>query len=111
MRTDFAPHLTQGQVQVATGDGELIGLIVTIDERDHEIRSVAVLPAFQRKGVGQRLMAQAEAQARALGYETIRLYTNAKLPELVRMYEGMGFTQRERRYDGGYDRVFLTKAI
>ena len=112
MRTDFSSYLTQGNLQIATLDGELVGLMVTISEQDYlEVRSVAVMPSFQRRGLGRRLMAWAEKRARSLGHKTVRLYTNAKLQDLITMYEGMGFVTREKKYDGGYDRVFMSKEL
>jgi GNAT superfamily N-acetyltransferase len=112
IRTDFAPYLERGQVVVATLDGALVGLVVVLDEQDCvEIRSMAILPALQRRGIGSLLMARAEEQARALGRKTMRLYTNARLPNLVRMYARMGFVERERKHDGGFDRVFMSMEV
>src|SRR5687767_12187098 len=63
LRTDFAPYLERGQVLVATLDGRLVGLVVVLDEQGCvEIRSMAILPALQRRGIGSLLMAQAEEQ-------------------------------------------------
>jgi GNAT superfamily N-acetyltransferase len=43
--------------------------------------NVAVLPAAQGRGIGARLLALADEQARSLGLGEIRLYTNEAITE------------------------------
>jgi ribosomal protein S18 acetylase RimI-like enzyme len=50
-----------------------------------------VAPAFQGRGLGRRLMAQAEQLARELGRAEIRLYTNARFTENVALYQRLGY--------------------
>jgi predicted N-acetyltransferase YhbS len=76
-----------------------------------EIRSVAVRPAHQRQGLGGRLMSHAEFLARQAGASTIRLYTNAIIPELVTYYSNLGYREAERKQDQGYERVFMVKKL
>ena len=73
-------------------DGTLAALIETIREADHLlVENVAVSPAFQGRGLGRRLMAHAETLARALGFGTIRLYTNQRFAENVALYHRLGY--------------------
>jgi len=48
---------------------------------------------------------------RQAGHSRVRLYANAKLPELVLYYAGLGYTEVERRRDRGFDRVFMAKTL
>ena len=112
MDSDFVPLLREGRVWVLDLDGVVVGLMVIMDEEHTcEIRSVAVLPAYQRKGLGRRLMAHAETLARSAGCSTLRLYTNANIPELVTYYSRLGYSEEARRQDRGYDRVFMVKIL
>lgn len=112
MDTDFAPVLRERKVWVAEIDGSVVGLMVLIDKPDFiEIRSVAVLPRHQRQGIGRRLMSHAEQVARETRRPTLRLYTNAKIPELLTYCSAMGYQEVERRQDQGHERVFMAKRI
>ena len=110
--TDFEPLLGDGRVWVAERDGQVVGTMVLVaDGETAEIRSVSVLPTCQRQGVGRTLMAHAETVARQAGHSRVRLYANAKLPELVLYYAGLGYAEVERRRDRGFDRVFMMKTL
>ena len=112
MDTDFKPLLRDGCVWVLELDRVVVGLMVLTEEPDWlEVRSVAVLPAHQRKGLGRRLMEHAESLARQTGYSTLRLYTNANIPELVTYYSELGYSEEVRKRDQGYDRVFMVKKV
>ena len=71
---------------------ELIGALILDPQPDHLlIWSIASAPLLQRRGVGKRLLAAAEARARALGLSTLRLYTGEKLTGNVRWYHRHGY--------------------
>jgi RimJ/RimL family protein N-acetyltransferase len=71
---------------------EVIGALILEPQPDHLlIWSIASAPALQRRGVGKRLLAAAEARARALGLSTLRLYTGEKLTRNVRWYHRHGY--------------------
>jgi ribosomal protein S18 acetylase RimI-like enzyme len=61
------------------------------------IESVAVDPRHQGRGLGRRLMALAEAEARRQGRLAVRLYTNAKMTENIALYARLGYRETERR--------------
>jgi GNAT superfamily N-acetyltransferase len=112
MDTDFKPLLSEGHVWILEVDRAIVGLMVLIEEPDSfEIRSVAVLRSHQRRGLGRRLMSHAEKLARETGRSTLRLYTNAKIPELVTYYAALGYSEEARKQDRGYDRVFMVKSL
>ncbi len=63
-----------------------------------EVRLLAVEPALRGQGVGQALMDECVARARAAGYRTLGLHSSASLRAALRMYERMGFV-RAPAYD------------
>jgi ribosomal protein S18 acetylase RimI-like enzyme len=82
------------------GDGLEGVLILKTRADDLLIWSVAVAPQVQRRGIGNRLLAFAEARARELGRGKVRLYTGEKLTGNIAWYERRGFA-RERIEDLG----------
>ena len=53
------------------------------------IFSVAVAPAFQRKGLGIALLRHAEHQADEWVVPELRLYTNARMERNIALYSGL----------------------
>ena len=112
MDADFRPLIDDGSVWVIELDRAVVGLMVLMEMPGaFEVRSVAVRPAHQGQGLGRKLMWHAEILARQTGRSTLRLYTNAKIPELVTYYSKLGYHEGERRQDQGYERVFMAKAL
>ncbi len=70
-RERFAQQQANGQVTLgAYADDQLVGVaLVTQDGRKGWINRLAVLPTFQRRGVGMALIQAAEAHLRGLGLE------------------------------------------
>lgn len=60
--------------------------------RRAEIEAVRVAADLRGQGLGARLIADAEARARAAGCTLIQLTSNATRTEARRFYEGLGFT-------------------
>ena len=75
------------------------------------METVAVRPLAQRRGVGARLLALAEDEARARGLDEIRLYTNEAMTENLAYYPRHGYTETHRAGQGGFRRVFFTKHL
>jgi len=74
MQADYDRAAREHRIDLALLDGALAGLIETIDRPDHLlIENVAVAPAFQKRGLGRRLMAHAEHLASTLGHAETRL--------------------------------------
>jgi ribosomal protein S18 acetylase RimI-like enzyme len=93
--------------------GVLAALIETVDEGDQLlIENVAVRPAFQGRGLGSRLMDQAEAMAWSLGRTRLRLYTNKLMTGNVALYLRLGYrVDREAEGPPGFFRVHMSKAL
>ena len=92
MQADYVRAVREHRIDLALLADELAGLIETIEQPDHLlIENVAVAPAFQGKGIGRCLMAQAEHLAVDLGRSEVRLYTNARFTENVALYRRLGY--------------------
>ncbi len=65
----------------------------------------------QGQGLGRRLVAFAESEARRLGYAELRLYTHATMTENIALYTRLGFCETGRGREAGYDRVFMAKRL
>ena len=98
MLVDYAPRIAAGEVWLLEGAGEPIALIALEDHGDHlHIFSVAVLPEHQSKGIGQQLLAFAEAKAREMDRPALTLCTNEKMERNIGIYQRFGFTETQRR--------------
>jgi ribosomal protein S18 acetylase RimI-like enzyme len=117
--TEPAPHLVQlasaidcGNVAVLTLGGTLIGYIVYYPGADHmHLENVGVLPRFNGRGYGRRLIEHVEQAAIRNGLAAVELYTNEKMVENIAMYPKLGYTEVDRRIDQGYSRVFFRKTL
>lgn len=112
MGADYEAAVRAHRFDLLCVGGELAALIETIDEGDHLlIENVAVSPGHQGKGLGTRLMAQAEAVARALGYRRLRLYTNQRFEENIRLYRRLGYRIDSEEPSGDAVRVNMSKDL
>jgi GNAT superfamily N-acetyltransferase len=91
---DYAPP---GGTLVLAHDakGQLVGTVAVrcLDAQRHicEMKRLYVAPAGRGQGVGRRLAERALAEARDLGYCTIRLDTLPMMHEAQALYGGLGF--------------------
>ena len=112
MGADYEAAVRNHRFDLLYVDGELAALIETIDEGDHLlIENVAVSPVRQGRGLGTRLMAQAEAIARALGYRRLRLYTNQRFAENITLYRRLGYRIDGEEPSGDAVRVDMSKVL
>ncbi|HVL71270.1 MAG TPA: GNAT family N-acetyltransferase [Beijerinckiaceae bacterium] len=109
--SDYEAVLGAYEVWLAEEAGALQGALILEPRDDLLVWSVATAPAFQRQGLGTRLLAAAEGRARQLGLSTLRLYTGEKLTHRVRWYRrhGYGIERVEERDDRRV--VHLVKTI
>jgi GNAT superfamily N-acetyltransferase len=92
MGADYEAAVRDHRFDLLYVDDVLAALIETIEEDDQLlIENVAVAPGFQGRGLGRRLMARAEQVAADLGRGRIRLYTNQRFEENVRLYMRLGY--------------------
>jgi len=113
MLADYDAAVRSHRFDMLYLDGALAGLIETIDEGDQLlIENVAVAPAFQGRGLGTHLMAQAEEVARALGRGRVWLYTNKLFAVNIALYLKLGFkVDSEEEIGPGMVRVNMSKAL
>ncbi len=114
MLADYGALIATGQVHVHVleEDGAPTALIVIYPKDDALfVENIAVDPAAQGKGVGRALLDFAEGEARRLGLEALRLYTNAAMTENLAYYPARGFRETGRREEDGYKRVFFEKRV
>ena len=76
-----------------------------------EIKRLWVSPSARGLGLSHRLMAAAEAAARALSITTLRLDTNRTLPEALGLYRNSGWSEIERFNDDPYPDIFFEKQL
>jgi ribosomal protein S18 acetylase RimI-like enzyme len=112
MLVDYEAAILAGEAWVLVEGDETSGVLVMRPENDHLfVETVAVRPDRQGSGLGLRLMAFAEEEARGRGLREIRLYTNEKMEENLPFYRSLGFEETGRRLDEGYRRVFMKKGL
>ena len=68
------------------------------------IGKVAVLPAYQRRGILRRMMAIAEDLAREQGKQALELETRIELTENHATFRALGFAKSAEKAHAGYDR-------
>jgi GNAT superfamily N-acetyltransferase len=118
---DYAAAIARGEVWLASFSGgavdqptpaAAVGLIVLVSKPGYLLlENVAVLPSMQGFGIGTRLLAFAEARARALGLPEIRLYTNAAMTENLAYYPRRGYVETHRAVADGFSRVYFSKRL
>ena len=78
---------------VALAAGELVGTVMAGYEGHRGwINYLAVFPAHQRKGVGRRLMQEAEMRIQALGCPKINLQVRRSNTGVFEFYRKLGFS-------------------
>ena len=113
MVADFARHISDRQVHISTGsDGTFQGFIIFyLIDGTMFLENIAVLNSLRGKGVGKRLIAFCEAEARRQGCTSIELYTNEKMTENLAIYPHLGFSETGRREEDGFKRVYFRKEL
>ena len=92
----------QGEFLIGEWDGIIVAmgaLHCTSPERA-EIKRMRVHPDFQGRGIGQIILNELEARARAIGYKTLHLDTSVVQIAAQKLYEKNGFREVGRdRYN------------
>jgi predicted N-acetyltransferase YhbS len=84
--------MTIARAVVASVDGDIVGCAFYEPESDHiYLGRLAVLTQYRRRGIGQKLVAWVEAQARMLGYTRVRLGVRVVLTGNRAFFERRGY--------------------
>jgi len=113
MLADYAQQTAAGVVHLACdAQGALEGFIVFYPQGRHMmLENEAVTAGAAGQGVGKALVRFCEAQARRLGCEAVRLYTNEAMTENLAIYPRLGYTEVGRGAEHGYNRVYFEKRL
>jgi ribosomal protein S18 acetylase RimI-like enzyme len=109
---DYQQIFAGYEVYLAERDGALEGvLILELRDDDLLIWSIAVAPPAQGRGVGNRMLAFAEARAHELKRTCIRLYTGQPLTQNIAWYTRHGYAHESTEDMGDRVRVNLIKHL
>jgi DNA-binding MarR family transcriptional regulator/GNAT superfamily N-acetyltransferase len=92
---------TRERCWVAEQGGRIVGAVFVVRKsaRVAQLRLLYVEPTVRGQGLGGRLVDECIAFARAKGYRTLMLWTNAGLDAARRLYEARGFAlERQERH-------------
>lgn len=103
MKVDYADAFNKHRFDLLWAGTDMAALIETVQRNDDLlIENVAVSPAFQKRGYGRKLLAHAERLASEAGLPHVRLYTNLRFEENIKLYVSLGYTiEREEPLNGG----------
>jgi ribosomal protein S18 acetylase RimI-like enzyme len=92
-KLDFQP----GLFFIALLDGQLVGSIM-VGYEGHRgwMNYLAVLPSFQRRGYGRKLVNKAIVELRKIGCLKINLQVRRRNASVVEFYKHLGFEEEER---------------
>jgi GNAT superfamily N-acetyltransferase len=112
MQADYEAAIKTFRFDVIEVDGRIAASIQTEPRDGHFwVESVAVAPELQGQGVGRRLLAHAEALARAAGFSEMRLLTNGKMVDNRRLYARVGYIEDLEEPFGDGTVVYLSKRL
>ncbi len=95
----------KGLFLVVLDDGRMVGTgaIRALEGDICQLRRMWLLPPYQRRGIGSRLVEMLFEFARQAGFKTVRLKTDVKQTGAIRFYERLGFRLVARGGSDGND--------
>lgn len=97
MTADYRRAITEHIVDLWQEGGALLALIEMIAEADCLlVENIAVRPGQQGRGIGDKLLHHAERLALSLGFDNVRLYTNAAFQSNLQFYARRGYQEFQR---------------
>lgn len=112
MTFQYAEILARDPVELAMDNAAIVGL-VHLTHRDGYmlIENLATDPSRQSGGIGNALLALAEAEAGKAGFREMRLYTNGAFAGNLRFYAKRGYAVTAREPFMGGTTVHMAKAL
>ncbi len=110
---DSAFNEPSGRFVVALIDGEVVGCgaLLWLDRETAEIKRMWVDPQRRGIGLGRRLLAHLEGEARRAGRSRVILDTNEALTEAISMYRASGYIAIERYNENPYAHHWFAKVL
>ena len=109
---DFDGHIAARNLWLLDKPDGINAMLVLTPCADHlMIQALCVNPECQGQGLGRTALAFAEQQARELGYDELRLYTNSKMLRNLRIYRLWGFRETHRESYAWGKRVHMRKLL
>ncbi|HYK86374.1 MAG TPA: GNAT family N-acetyltransferase [Ktedonobacteraceae bacterium] len=89
----------QGEFLIGEWDGVFVsmGALRRTSPERAEIKRMRVHPDYQGRGLGQIILSELEARARALGYKTLHLDTSVVQIPAQKLYEKNGYREVGRK--------------
>ncbi|MCX7016690.1 MAG: GNAT family N-acetyltransferase [Candidatus Sumerlaeota bacterium] len=100
----------RGRLLLALASGEAAGCVALrpLDDTRCEMKRLFVRSGFRGQGFGKLLAERIVAQARVIGYRTMRLDTLPSMQAAIRLYEALGFVRCAAYYETPLrDTVFM----
>jgi ribosomal protein S18 acetylase RimI-like enzyme len=88
-----------------------MGAVRRVDATTGRLTRVRVLPDYQRRGLGGRILCALETEARRLGYRALRLDTAAVQRAAQKLYERHGYRKVRETTVGGLDALIYEKEL
>lgn len=112
MDAEFGDQVRKGLIDVIEADGDWAGYAVTERQGDALfVENVALLPAFQGRGLARWLFEALNKRAQQAELVRIKLYTNAAMHENLALYPKLGFHVTGTRVENGFNRVYFEKRV
>lgn len=109
---DYELVAAGGRTWVAeSGDGVLGMVTVEPDEPDLILRNLAVIPAWQGRGIGSLLTVWVEDLARSTGMRGVRLWTRCEMGDNIAFYERRRYVVTHYERGAEANRIFFHKCF
>ncbi len=109
---DYDEVARAGNTYVLTIRQQVVGMVTFLSYPDHLLlRNLAVLPAYQRQGLGRMLVDFVEAEARRRNLTEVRLWTREEMSDNIRYYQDLGYSLTKKAVVDGCGRVYFCKTL
>ena len=103
----------QGEFLIGEWDGTFVamGALRRTNSERAEIKRMRVHPNYQGRGIGQLILTELIARARALGYKTLHLDTSVLQVPAQKLYEKIGFHEVGRELLRNLEVILYVKQL
>ncbi|MFA6654010.1 MAG: GNAT family N-acetyltransferase [Candidatus Delongbacteria bacterium] len=110
---DIGKYITEDTVLIAIISDEAVGTIRIrqVSQTEAEISRFAVLPEYQKSGLGAAIFSAAEDILKKARYESVFLHTSLDNRNLLNFYISRSFTVESESFSQGYRRGLLRKTV